>query len=55
MRMAFGRARQRLGGLPLRRPDPDEHDEPAIVVYCPLCAAAEFGYGPGAAENYVCA
>ncbi len=36
-------------------PDPDEHDEPAIVVHCPPCAAAEFGYRPDVAASYVCA
>jgi hypothetical protein len=25
------------------------------VVYCPPCAAAEFGYRPDVAEKYVCA
>ena len=37
-------------------PDPDEGDaEPAIALYCPPCAAAEFGYRPAVAERYVCA
>lgn len=35
--------------------DPDGADEPRIVVYCPPCAAAEFGYRPDIAANYVCA
>ena len=35
-------------------PDPDEGDnEPAIALYCPPCAAAEFGYRPDIAETYV--
>lgn len=37
-------------------PDPDEGDEePAVSVYCPPCAAAEFGYRPDVADTYVCA
>ena len=36
-------------------PDPDVHHPPAIALYCPPCAAAEFGYRPDAAANYVCA
>ena len=35
-------------------PDPDEGDkEPAIALYCPPGAAAEFGYRPDIAETYV--
>ena len=33
--------------------DPDETDPPTIAVYCPPCAAAEFGYRPDIAEAYV--
>jgi hypothetical protein len=33
--------------------DPDGIDPPAIVVYCPACAAEEFGYRPEAAEAYI--
>jgi hypothetical protein len=37
-------------------PDPDEGDlEPEIALYCPPCAAGEFGYRPEAAATYVCA
>jgi len=37
-------------------PDPDEGDaEPAIALYCPPCAAAEFDFGPDVAATYVCA
>lgn len=37
-------------------PDPDEGDnEPAVALYCPPCAAAEFGYRPDLAADYVCA
>jgi hypothetical protein len=35
--------------------DPDEIDEPCIVVYCPACATDEFGYRPEIGANYVCA
>jgi hypothetical protein len=34
--------------------DPDGVDEPQLVVYCPPCAAAEFGYRPASAADYVC-
>jgi hypothetical protein len=33
--------------------DPDGIDEPGIAVYCPVCAAREFGYRPDVAERYV--
>jgi hypothetical protein len=36
-------------------PSPDAGDSPAIAIYCPPCAAAEFGYRPDFAANYVCA
>jgi hypothetical protein len=37
-------------------PDPDLIDTgPTIAVYCPPCAAAEFGYRPDVAAGYVCA
>ena len=29
--------------------------EPSLVVYCPPCAAREFGYRPDLAASYVCA
>ena len=35
--------------------DPDAVDAPSAVVYCPVCAAAEFGYRPDIAANCVCA
>ena len=35
--------------------DPDGIEQPDIVVYCPPCAAPEFGYRPDFAEKYVCA
>ena len=33
--------------------DPDEVDPPTIAVYCPPCAAEEFGYRPEVAAHYV--
>ena len=36
-------------------PDTDVIDEgPTIALYCPPCAAAEFGYRPDVAADYVC-
>lgn len=35
--------------------DVDEDDNGWTGAYCPPCAAAEFGYRPDRAENYVCA
>ena len=35
--------------------DPDGIEETRIALYCPPCAAAEFGYRPDAAAKYVCA
>jgi hypothetical protein len=34
-------------------PDPDMRDAPEIAIYCPACAAAEFGYRPDVGANYV--
>ena len=36
-------------------PDPDMGDEPSIALYCPPCAAGEFGYRTDFAAHYVCA
>ena len=33
--------------------DPDGIEEQSIAVYCPSCAAAEFGYRPDVAAAYV--
>jgi hypothetical protein len=34
--------------------DPDDPDDPpGIAVYCPPCAASEFGLRPEAADSYV--
>jgi hypothetical protein len=35
--------------------DPDGIEEPRLAVYCPPCAAAEFGYRLDSAASYVCA
>ena len=43
------------GWVAFRCDDPDETEAPALALYCPPCAAAEFGYRPDIAENYVCA
>jgi hypothetical protein len=41
------------GWAAFRCDDPDENDPPALAVYCPVCAAAEFGYRPDVAATYV--
>lgn len=33
--------------------DPDDVDPPALAIYCPVCAAAEFGHRPDIAATYV--
>jgi hypothetical protein len=33
----------------------DDGEPPRVAVYCPPSAAAEFGYRPDVAANYVCA
>lgn len=33
--------------------DPDGIDESRIAIYCPACAATEFGYRPGVGTSYV--
>jgi hypothetical protein len=33
--------------------DPDDPEPPPIIVYCPVCAAAEFGHRPEASEDHV--
>jgi hypothetical protein len=35
--------------------DPDGIDPPCVVIYCPPCAAREFGYRLDVAATYVCA
>jgi hypothetical protein len=43
-------------GLRCDEPDPDEPDDGVnVATYCPVCAAAEFGYRPDVAACYVCA
>ena len=35
-------------------PDPDQGDTyPTVAIYCPVCAAREFGYRSDAAATYV--
>jgi hypothetical protein len=29
-------------------------EEPFVAVYCPVCAASEFGHRPGLGATYVC-
>lgn len=33
--------------------DEDDDDPELVYLYCPACAATEFGYRPEAAEGYV--
>ncbi len=42
------------GWAAYRRADPDGIAEPRIAVYCPPCAAAEFGLRPDVAASHVC-
>jgi len=42
------------GWVAYRCDDPDKDNaEPGVAVYCPPCAAAEFGYRPDVAATYV--
>jgi len=34
--------------------EPSRIDEPGVVIYCPPCAAAFFGFRPDVAARYVC-
>ena len=43
------------GWVAFRCDDQDETEPPALALYCPPCAAAEFGYRPDASAKYVCA
>ena len=45
------------GWVAFRTDDPNQNadDPPEIAIYCPPCAASEFGYRPDIAANYVCA
>jgi len=51
MRLLQRRTRQRLGRF--RCDDPDDGDGPDIAIWCPVCAAEEFGYRPDIAATYV--
>jgi hypothetical protein len=33
--------------------DPEDDEPPNVIVFCPPCAASEFGYKSEAAETYV--
>ena len=35
--------------------DPEDEQPPKVIVFCPPCAASEFGYRPDIAATYVCA
>lgn len=45
------------GWVAMRCGDPDDtaDSEPAIALYCPPCAAEEFGHKPDVGAKYVCA
>ena len=43
------------GWTALHRERPGGSGPPAVALYCPPCAAGEFGYRPDVAERYVCA
>ena len=43
------------GWVAFRCDDPDEQEPRALALYCPPCAAEEFGYRPDIAATYVCA
>ena len=42
------------GWVALYRADPDGIDEPRLAIFCPPCAASEYGYRPDVAANYEC-
>ena len=41
------------GWVAFRCDDPDDGDGPEIAIWCPVCAAEEFGYRPDIAATYV--
>ena len=41
------------GWVAFRCDDPDDGDGPDIAIWCPVCAAEEFGYRPDIAATYV--
>ena len=44
-----------MGWVTFVRADADEGDDtPWTGAYCPPCAAAQFGYPPDVAQDYVC-
>ena len=42
------------GWVARRLDDRVEIETPFVAVYCPPCAASEFGHRPGLASRYVC-
>ena len=44
----------RRGWVAHYRDDPKEIDEPRIAIFCPPCAAAEYGFRPDVAATYEC-
>ena len=42
------------GWVALYRYDPNGIDEPRIAIFCPPCAAAEYGFRPDVAVDYEC-
>ena len=42
------------GWAAVRRYDPEGIDGLCVAVFCPPCAAAEFGHRPDVAAEYVC-
>ena len=41
------------GWVAFRCDDPEDDEGPEIAIWCPICAAEEFGYGPHVAATYV--
>jgi hypothetical protein len=44
----------RRGWVAHYRDDPKGIDEPRIAIFCPPCAAAEYGFRPDVAATYEC-
>ena len=41
------------GWVAFRCDDPEDDEGPEIAIWCPICAAEEFGYRPEVAATYV--
>ena len=41
------------GWVAFRCDDPEDDEGPEVAIWCPVCAAAEFGYRPDIAAMYV--